>query len=83
MKQFCLKEEHRQNSTQFDNSFDPLDPYGECDAQFKEFLNQPTWNRHGVPGLGLYPDTASWNSVRFSFIFFYIRTIEKYMSKNF
>jgi len=63
MKQFCLKEEHRQNSTQFDNSFDPLNPYGECDDQFKEFLNQPTWNRHGVPGLGFdLLATASWNS---------------------
>lgn len=42
-------------------TFDPLDPYANCDEQFKDFLQHPTWNRHGVPGLGF--DTASWNSV--------------------
>lgn len=54
MKSFC--------SPNFNMAtFDPLDPYGNCDEQFKEFLQHPTWNRHGVPGLGF--DKASWNSV--------------------
>jgi len=53
MKSFC--------SPNFNMAtFDPLDPYGNCDEQFKEFLQHPTWNRHGVPGLGF--DKASWNS---------------------
>ena len=59
MKSFCTPEVSPKKFNM--TTFDPLDVYGNCHEQFKDFLQHPTWNRHGVPGLGF--DKASWNSV--------------------